>query len=261
MVVSVILLVRSNPFHQTIYLTSANSVSATVYDWYESVAGYLNLRENNEDLNRRNAELQAEVEMLKRQIQMLGNQITADTLKLPEPLRDYDFIVANVVKNSVMKPNNYITLNRGANDGIRPEMGVIDQNGVVGVVNVVGPNSARVISLLNPNFRLSCKVKGNESFGSLVWDGKDPQHAVLEELPRHTVYSAGDTIVTSGYSAVFPPDIPVGIVESSMGSSNTDNLFTLRVKLFTDFVSLHNVQVVVNYMADEYKTLENGEEN
>lgn len=259
MVVSAILLIRSNPMHQSIWLTSANAVSSTVYDWSNSISGYLNLRENNEDLNRRNAELQAEVERLRLQVQALGDQLMIDSLSMPEPLRQYDFIVAHVIKNSVARPHNYITINRGSEDGIGPEMGVIDQNGVVGVVNVVGPHSARIISLLNPNFRLSCKVNGSDAFGSLVWDGEDPRYAILEELPRHSVYHPGDTIVTSGYSAVFPPGIPVGVIEKNVKKGNAETA-DIKVRLLSDFSTLNNVQVVVNYLADEIKALENNEE-
>ena len=133
-------------------------------------------------------------------------------------------------------------------------MGVVDQNGVVGIVNVVGENSARIISLLNPNLRLSCKIKGNENFGSLVWDGEDPTIALLEELPRHTVFHKGDTIVTSGFSSVFPEGIPIGTIISDKKGQN-ENFFTLKVKLRTDFTKLSTVRVVVNNMKEEIDSL------
>lgn len=254
-VVSIILLVKNNPVHRSLYLSSANSISSTVYDWTDNVTNFFNLRENNNDLNRRNAELQAEVASLRMMLDDLQAKAQLDSADMPETLRPYSFVVAHVIKNSVIKPYNYLTINKGREDGVREEMGVIDQNGVVGVVDITGPHSARVISLLNPDFRLSCKIKDNESFGSLYWDGKDPRYAVLEELPRHTVFELGDTVVTSGYSAVFPPGIPVGII--SQKPKGVDNAETLRIKLLTDFSTLNNVQVVVNYMADELRELEN----
>lgn len=240
--------------HRSIYLTSANSVSATVYDWADNITGFFTLRENNDDLNRRNAELQAEVARLKATVNLLQEEVMAEKLVLPDNLRPYDFIVAHVIKNSVMKADNYLTINKGSDDGVLPEMGVIDQNGVVGIVNVVGPHSARVISLLNPNFRLSCKIKNNNNFGSLVWDGKDPRFAILEELPRHAPYKAGDTLVTSGYSAVFPDGIPVGVIEKQSGKNVDPD--AIKIRLLTDFATLNNVQVVVNYMAEELSALE-----
>lgn len=254
-IVSLVLLINSNPVHQSVYLTSANGVSATVYDWSQNITGYVNLKEANSDLNRRNAELQAQVATLSKNLNLLQQKLLGDSLTLPDALMPYDFIVAQVIKNSVMQLNNFITIDKGALDGIQPEMGVIDQNGVVGVVNVVSPHYARIISLLNPDFRLSCKIKGNDSFGSLVWDGVDPRFVILEELPRHTVYHPGDTVVTSGYSSVFPADIAVGVIEPDSKSGN-DNLFSLKVRLLTDFSTLSNVQVVVNYMAEEINSLE-----
>ena len=256
-VLSCLLLFTFNPYQQHVYLTSAGQVTGTVYDMANGVTSYFNLRENNEDLNRRNADLQLEVLALRERLQTLEENAT-DTSHLLPAARHYDFVVARVVNNSVMHPYNYITVNKGTDDGVAPEMGVIDQNGVVGIVNVVSPGYARVISLLNPHFRLSCKIKGDESFGSMVWDGKDPRFAVLEELPRHTVYHKGDTIITSGYSAVFPEGLPVGVVDGNYASDN-DNFFALRVRLLSDFTKLNNVQIVVNNDRNELDALD--EEN
>ncbi len=219
------------------------------------MTSYFNLHDNNEDLNRRNAELQREVLILQEQLMRLEEISTTKSPVLKDSLEHYQIVTAHVINNSVMRPNNYITINRGSLDGISPEMGVIDQNGVVGVVNIVGEHNARLISLLNPNFRLSCKLKNNEAFGSLVWDGVDPRYALLEELPRHTVYHRGDTIVTSGYSTVFPQGIPVGIVESNDKEHNT-NFFTLKVRLMSDFSTLNNVQVIINNQSSEIRRIE-----
>ena len=134
-------------------------------------------------------------------------------------------------------------------------MGVVDQTGVVGVVNVVGEHYSRIISLLNPDLRISCKLKGSEVFGSLVWDGKNSDEALLEELPKHTVYEEGDTIITSGYSSMFPEGIPVGIVMKS-ATADDDNFFTLRIKLLTDFSQLSTVRIIENKRIDEIKEVE-----
>ncbi|MEE1207523.1 MAG: rod shape-determining protein MreC [Muribaculaceae bacterium] len=255
LVLSCMLLFTSNPYQQHVYLTGASQMSATVNGVASNVTSYFNLKANNEDLNRRNASLQQEVISLREELQRRRENAAAqDTLPF-EPLRHYEFIVAHVVSNSVMRPHNYITINKGALDGVKPEMGVIDQNGVVGIVNVVSDHYARLISLLNPHFRLSCKIKGNESFGSLVWDGVDPRIAVLEELPRHTKYHPGDTVVTSGYSAVFPEGIPVGVIQKGNGT-NRENFFSLKVKLLSDFTKLGDVQVVVNNDTPELTALE-----
>lgn len=257
-VLSIMLLAGGDPYHRHLYLTSANSVTASVYDVSNNATGYFNLRERNADLNRRNAELQSEVLALRGRLQLEAEKNHTDTMPLDSGMVPFRFIVANVVNNSIARPYNYLTLNKGTLDGVRPEMGVIDASGVVGIVSVVGPHSARVISLLNPHFRLSCKLKGSDNFGSLVWDGRDPEVALLEELPRHTVYQPGDTVVTSGYSAVFPQGLPVGIVLDD-DYNDHENFFTLKVRLLSDFAALNNVQVVVSDMSAEYKSLEAGE--
>ena len=112
--------------------------------------------------------------------------------------------------------------------------------------------------MLNPNFRLSCKLKGSDVFGSLVWDGRSPGEALLEELPKHTVYHKGDTIITSGYSAVFPEGIPVGTVQEAYKGGD-DNFFTLRIRLLTDFSQLSTVRVIANDMTDELMFVENSD--
>ncbi|MDE6109526.1 MAG: rod shape-determining protein MreC, partial [Muribaculaceae bacterium] len=247
-VLSVMLLAGGDPYHRHLYLTSANSVSASVYEVTSNATAYFNLRERNTELNRRNAELQSEVLALREQLLRIEERHSTDTLALDSGVAPFRFIVAHVINNSVARPFNYLTINRGEKDGVRPEMGVIDASGVVGIVSVVGPRSARVISLLNPNFRLSCKLKGSDNFGSLVWDGRDPGMALLEELPRHTVYNAGDTVVTSGYSAVFPAGLPVGVVMPD-NYNDHENFFTLKVRLLSDFTALNNVQVVVSSLS------------
>lgn len=252
------LLFDRNPYHHHVFMSSAGKLATGVYELANTVTSYFGLREINEDLQRQTLDLQTEVIALREQIKRYEERYYSDTMTVAEPLRQFDFIIARVINNSVSKPYNYITINKGSDDGIKPDMGVVDQNGVVGKVNIVSPGYARVISLLNPNFRLSCKVKGNDAFGSLVWDGKSSDEAILEELPRHTVYHKGDTIVTSGYSAVFPEGLPVGIV---VGSEKTidDNFYTLRVKLLTDFSRLSNVRIVVNKAVDDIKAVESND--
>ncbi|MDE6311951.1 MAG: rod shape-determining protein MreC [Muribaculaceae bacterium] len=257
-IVSCVMLFQSNPYHQHLYLTSAGRAVSSVYKSGSMLSSYLNLRSINEDLNRRNAELQAEIAAQNEVIERLHELGFRDTLVTEAGVRHFDFIVAHVINNSIARPFNYITINKGSADGVRPELGVIDQNGVVGIVSNVGSGSARVISLLNPNFRLSCKIKRSDYFGSLVWDGKDPREALLEELPRHTVFEPGDTIVTSGYSAVFPEGLPVGVIMPDNNEHN-ENFFTLRVRLLADFTTLGNVQVVVNNFRAELDSLTVGE--
>ena len=251
-ILSLVLLFKDNPYQQSVYLTSANQVSAAVYKAFNGVTSYFHLRDINESLQERNAALEMELIELRNQ---MADMALAKPDSLHQPaLKQYSFVMAQVISNSIANPNNYITINRGYLDGVNPEMGVIDQNGVVGIVNVAGPHAARVISLLNPHIRLSCKLQGSGFYGSLVWDGKDPRYAMLEELPRHVEFHNGDTVVTSGYSAVFPPGLIVGtIVGKQTGKSASFE--SLRVKLTTNFSQLSNVRVITNGMKKELDAL------
>lgn len=259
MIISLWLLVKNNPYQHYIYLTSANAVSSAILGTTDNVTSYFHLKEINEDLQVRNANLEREIYALRHALRDYREEAYEDSLASDSSKSQFDFIIAHVISNSISRTHNYITIEKGANDSIRPEMGVVDQNGVVGIVNIVGPNASRVISLLNPKMRLSCKVKGSDYFGSLVWDGKSPHEAVLEELPRHERFKKGDTIVTSGYSAVFPADIPVGTILSHE-KEHDDNFYALRIKLLSDFTTLSTVHVIKNDMKTELDSISANEE-
>lgn len=255
LLLSAILLLSSNPYQHHVYLTSANVVASGLYRTTNGVTSYFSLREINEDLQRRNSDLELEVYSLKEIIREQNQRMYADTMTVDSALSRYHFIIAHVINNSINHSHNYITIEKGRLDGIEPEMGVMDQNGIVGIVNVVGDHTARLISVLNPYLRLSCKAKGENQVGSLVWDGKNPGEAILEELPKHAKFIKGDTIVTSGYSSVFPEGVPVGTIMSGT-RDREDNFYTLRVKLFTDFSTLSTVRVIRDKMKDELVTVE-----
>ena len=135
-------------------------------------------------------------------------------------------------------------------------MGVVDQNGVVGIVNVTGPHMARVISLLNETQHFSVKLKDTSFVGSLNWTGEDASIAYVEEIPRHVEYQVGDTIVTSGYSTTFPEGIPVGTILNRVRSQD-DSFFTFKVRLMPDFRSLSTVRVIKDIHKAEIDSLSN----
>lgn len=257
--ISCVLLFQNNPYQHSIYLSSANALSTSMYQGAHSVTSYFSLRDINEDLTRRNAQLESQVLALKAQIARYKIAEYAATVPVDTSLARYNFIIAHVINNSVHRPHNYITLDKGSLDGITEEMGVVNENGVVGIVNKVGPHSARVISVLNNYLRVSAKVRASEQVGSLVWDGKNPSEAVLEELPRHATFKVGDTVVTSGYSTVFPEGVPVGVVTKALKDYD-ENFFALRVRLFTDFTTLNTVRVVRDMMKPELLEVESDEE-
>ena len=234
LVICFVLLFKFNSYQQSVFFSSANEMAGRFYIMTSGITGYFGLQEINRDLQKQNGNLEMELIRLRDEVSRLSGDSLLVRTAADSSLSRYDFQIAQVINNSVFKTHNYITLNKGRKDGIHSEMGVIDQNGIVGIVNVVSDHYAVAISLLNPKLRLSCKVKGSNYFGSLVWDGKDPRFAVLEELPRHVKFVRGDTIVRSGYSSVFPVGLMVGTVDGFSKQRN-DNFYALTVKLSTDF--------------------------
>ena len=166
----------------------------------------------------------------------------------------YTLHKARVIKNSLNRLDNYLTLDKGSADSIRPEMGVVDANGVVGIVYKTTPHYALVISLLNSKSSLSCKIQGSDYFGYLKWEGGDSQYAYLRDLPRHAEFSVGDTVVTSGYSAVFPPGLLVGYIDE-MSDSHDGLSYLLKIRLATDFGRVSDVRVIANHDLPELKQL------
>lgn len=244
------LLFKRNPYQQSVYLTSANSVTATLLEGYSNVTGYFHLRETNDELEARNAQLEMELIATRARLADLMTQLPDSTLASAQVLSQFDYVMARVISNSVSEPYNYITINRGSSDGIKPQTGVVSHNGVVGIVGVVGPHASRVISMLNPEMKLSCKIKGSDYPGTMTWDGKSVRHALLQELPKHGEYHKGDTVITSGYSSIFPEGVVVGIVEGKEQNAS-DNFTSLRVKLSTDFSRLDMVRVIDNRLRAE----------
>lgn len=256
-ILSLVLVYRNNAYQRNIIFSSANVVTGHIASVSGYVTSYLNLRDINKELLERNGELEMALLELQDQLDMM----VADTATFAGFAPDsterfpYSFVTAEVVNNSVTHLSNYITINKGRKEGIAPDMGVVSERGVVGIVSTVSDNFAVVIPLLNPKFRLSCKVLGSSYFGSLSWNGRNAQYANLDELPRHVEFQKGDTIVTSGYSAVFPSGIIVGTV-AAFEKQHDDNFFSLEVKLATDFQALNNVRVINNYHQAEQVSVE-----
>lgn len=252
---SLALISTNSAYRQSIYLTSANAVSSTVNGAAAGVTGYFALHDINASLEKRTSDLEAENLNLREQIKSL-RAIVEDTLgKTQQPYQQrYKYILAPVITSTVGSPRNYIVISKGYNDGVKPGMGVVAHNGVVGVVNVSGPHTSRVISVLNEAQFISVKIKDTPFVGTLSWHGLDPKTAYVQELPRHARYHIGDTIVTTGFSTAFPAGIPVGTVQAQVRGDD-DNYFTLKVRLAPDFGNLRAVRVVSDIYRAELDTL------
>ncbi len=170
-------------------------------------------------------------------------------------LQQYNFIPARVISNSVNKQNNFISIDKGSVHGVEPDMAVISGEGAVGIVTGVSDNFSTIISLLNIDLRISSKLKETGYFGSLHWAGKDTESAILYDIPHHVDLNRGDTIVTSGFSAIFPEGIMIGTIDDFdiYGS----NFYTVTVRLSTDFRKLNHVYVIQDFLREELLNLEN----
>ncbi len=221
-----------------------------MHNQINGITQYLSLRNQNDALALENATLR----------NLLQNYQAADSLSEQE-VRDslsgiyYRFLPARVIANSVNQQNNHLIINKGKKDGIRPEMAVICPGGIVGITKSVSENYAFIISALNRNIKISSKIKRNGYFGSLSWDGRHPRQAELTEIPFHVDLRQGDTLVTSGYSAIFPEGIPVGTILSFSKPAGS-NFYSIRIKLETDFQKLDYVYVVTHLLKDQIQQME-----
>ena len=248
-VASVFMLFSYNSYQGSVWVSSANAVVGTVYSWQAAVTQFFDLREVNEQLTQRN-------NILERQLSQLRSQLRdySESSALPVPVGSDSsessphhpafstLIPAKVVSNTVNRPDNLITIDRGLSDGVRPDMGVACGTGLVGVVYLAGQHYAVVLPVLNNRSRISCSIRGRDYFGYLTWTGGDPSRAYVEDIPRHAKFRKGDWVETSGYSNIFPPGIAVGRIEKIFNSR--DGLsYRLQVHLSTDFARLRSVCV------------------
>ena len=254
-VISFALLFRFNNYQGSVFFTSSNAVIGSVYKLTNQVTGYFHLKGINDELVQENVELKLQLERMNQTLMSL----TADSSGIErikrDALDDYDIVKAKVINNSLTHADNFITLNKGEKDGVYTEMGVISGNGIVGIIYQTSNHYSVVIPVLNSMSSISCKVKDSDYFGFLKWDGGSSQFAYVKDMPRHSMFSLGDTIVTSGYSAVFPPGIPVGTIED-MSDSHDGLSYLLKVKLFTDFARLGDVRIIGRKGSEEQKNLE-----
>lgn len=250
-IISLVMVFTGNPYQRSVWFSSANVVTGSIYDVSNLLTGYFGLRDINEDLLARTGELEEENIRLR---QMLREYAERDSIAVDQTCI-YRYSIAHVVNNSITQVENYITIDKGSADGIRQGLGVADQNGILGIVSSVSEHYSLVISLLNPRLRVSAKIRNSMSFGSLVWDGDDIHHVLLEDLPRSVTFEKGDTVVTTSYTSAFPEGIPVGRVVKSYDAKD-QNFLTLVVELFPDFNRLQDVHVIANIHQDERAELE-----
>lgn len=253
--ISFIMMINSQEYQKSVFLSSSNAVVATLYNWTNSVGEFFKLRNTNNQLSSENTDLKNQIIDLQNKLNAFKPSLT-DSLNFKlSPENEYRFISAKVINNSTDKFQNYLTLNKGSKDGIKPDMGVVSSEGVVGIIKSVSPRFSVVIPILNPKIQISCKFKRTDYTGSLVWNGEDYRYANLMDIARHVDIRLGDTIVTSGFTRTFPEGIPVGIVED-YNIKESDAYYNIKVKLAVNFRTLTYVNVINYLNYQEQKQLE-----
>ena len=244
-VTSLVLLFRFNAYQGSVWFTQANAVAGKVLEMESQVIAYANLGEQNRQLMALNLELQTEVDVLRHELAVLKHDSTLTERILADQLAGLKCIPAQVIDNSVRDKDNFITINRGTEDGVRNEMGVVCGTGIVGIVCQTGRHYALVLPVLNSRSSISCRLKETEYFGYLKWSGGNPLRAYIDDIPRHAKIKEEETVETSGFSSVFPAGIFVGRVKQIRNSD--DGLsYRLEVRLSTDFARLRDVMVIAD---------------
>ncbi len=246
---SIGLIVQDSNFQRRAMVSTANEFSGSTLQKWDDISGYFNLKAKNEYLARHNA--------------LLLNRdpssyiITSDTMFTTNDSlyrKQYSYQMAKVISNSTGKQNNYLLINKGKNQGVLPDQAVLSPLGIVGIVKDVSENFSSVLSMLHSDARISSKVLRNGYVGTVVWDGKDYRFGKLIDIPYHLEIKIGDTVVTSGYSTVFPENVQIGTIQEIKPNIN-DNFYDLKVKFFTDFNKISEVYIVKNHFKSEIDSL------
>lgn len=246
-VLSIVMITNNSIVQKYKFMGAVRGFQSFFWKVTESADSFFRLRGENDLLIEENLRLRQELDLYKSRAEAMD-----DTLVRTEA--GYTYISATVIKNSTNKQHNYLILNRGKEHGIQEGMGVMTDCGVVGIVDAVNRRYSYVISLLDVEQSVSAKIARNNTFGPMAWNGISPKKAILTEIPVHTETPAGDTVCTSGYSAIFPADIPLGVIRDVSIVNGVSK--RVEIELFQDFKSLRNVYVVGNNHHQEISEVE-----
>jgi rod shape-determining protein MreC len=255
-VLSIVFLVKYNQTHEAVFGAVANEATGHINAQYNKIQYYFHLKETNRKLQEENNRLKS---------LLPGNFENPDSTRVTgldtlynDTLgrhRKFIWLPAKVVSNTISSQLNFLTLHRGSLQGVKKDMAVIATEGVVGTVIEVSDNYSRVMSLLNKNSKVSSMLKKGNLSGSVEWDGQDPRYLTLKNIPKSAEVAKGDSVVTSYYSANFPPDIMVGTV-AQISADPASNFFIIRLKTSVNFYSIQFVNVVENIQLQEQRRLE-----
>ncbi|WP_194850928.1 rod shape-determining protein MreC [Nonlabens antarcticus] len=247
--IAVVFTIQSHEYHRTTFIHSTGNVTGEILESRKNIYEYFDLDQQNKYLSEENAKLR--MRLLALGDTLLGSEsilIFSDSLP-------YSVVPARVIKNDYDKLDNFITLDIGSNQNVEPDMGVITSNGIVGIIDVISKDYARVISVLNSQISLNAQIKGTSTIGSLTWDGADPYKMSLIDVPRLAQVKKGDTIITGQQSTTFPPDIEIGVVERAILVDNGSR-YEIEVRLINDMTDLGYVYVVKNRDTEAIKIID-----
>ncbi len=247
---ALLLSARQNAYQEAEYFSSANYLIGSYYNFLHNTVTFVKLSSVNDSLSEENARLKTSLYSFQRTDSSSKNTVS-DTLNKQQ----YTFTWAKVVNSTTHLTANYLTLNKGSLQGIKPRSAVITPQGIVGIVNQVSPHFATVISVLNPKFRLSCMIEPVHYAGVLFWEGGNHREAILNDVPRHVPIKKGMKILTSPYSNIFPSGIPVGFI-SNYELPAGSNTYRITVQLNADMRNLDYIYVVDDLFKDERENLE-----
>lgn len=249
------LLRRSSTGQEFFISKLSHDFIGTVWGWSQGIGDYFALKRINESLSQENFALQ----------EALGKyEAVADSIREAGGRKDtytagrFRFRRASVVKNSNNKHHNFLILDKGTADGVGSHTGVITSHGIIGIIDSASTHYSYAISFLNSNFNLSARIGREGAVGPMAWDGKNIDKAILREISLQHKFQKGDTVYTSGHSTIFPPDIPLGIIEGSKIINGST--YDIEVRLFQDYSAVRYVSLVENLDRDEVLSLENKED-
>lgn len=240
----------NSKFHQYIYAGSSNFMIGKIYENIYKLRSYFLLEIENKKLLNENKRLR-EAQIFSK-IRKISKDFKKEDVNY---LQQYTFTPVQIINNNIHEQANYITINKGSIDGIKPDMGIILSNGIAGIIIKTSPHFSIAISLLNPKIKVNARLKKNKYFGTLSWDGLDHEYVVLYDIPRHSTIHKGDIVETDGKSATFPEGILIGRVHSYKFDEEHAN-YIIKVKLMANFSTIENAYVVKNLLKKEWNDVQ-----
>lgn len=248
--ISIALTFNNLNFHKSKFVNSANSITGGLYSKASNISEYWSLKSENKILSEENTRLK---NLLEKNISV-NFDVDSTTIDSTNYKQKYTFTSAKIINNNYSKQFNFLTINKGKNQGINKEMAVINSRGIIGITDNTSGNYARVQSILNRNSKINARLKNSNYFGTLGWDAKDYNVVQLSDIPRQAPLKVGDTIETGGKSTIFPEGILIGTISKINKGNTADN--KVDITLFNDMSNLGFIYVIKNLDKEEIKNLE-----